>query len=102
MATQTESRNVTLVNPTGLDMDPGEFHLTPRPKDLQGKTIGLLENSKANADKVLYELGKILDSEYEFKDMLYFSKHSPGLPTKPEVISEILEKCDVLIVGVGD
>ena len=102
MAIQVEVRNMQLVNPTGLDMDPGEFYLTPRPKDLKGKTVGLLENTKANSDKVLKELGGMLNSEYEFKDVLYFSKHSAGLPTKPEVINEILEKCDVLVVGIGD
>ena len=102
MATDVRVRNLQLVNPTGLDMDPGQFRLTPRPGALAGKTLGLLENTKANSNKVLEELGRILDSEYEFRDVLYFSKHSASLPTKPDVVNEILESCDVLVVGVGD
>ena len=102
MATDVRVRNLQLVNPTGLDMDPGQFRLTARPESLAGKTLGLLENTKANSDRVLEELGNILASEYEFKGILQFSKHSASLPTKPEVINEILESCDVLVVGVGD
>ena len=102
MAIQVEVRNMHLVDPSGLEMDPGVFRLTPRPADLRGKTIGLLDNTKANADKVLKELGELLASEYEFKDVLHFSKHAASLPTKPEVIKKILERCDVLVVGVGD
>ena len=102
MATQVEVRSIQLVDPTGLDMDPGSFRLTPRPEDLRGKTLGLLENSKANSDKVLKELGGLLASEYELKEILYFSKHNASLPTKREVVEEILDKCDVLVVGVGD
>ena len=102
MATQVKVRGLQLVDPTGEDMDPGEFHLTRRPLDLRGKTLGLLENSKSNSDKVLKELGQILNQEFEFKEVLYFSKHNASLPTKPEVINEILETCDALLIGVGD
>ena len=69
---------------------------------MRGKTLGLLENSKANSDRVLKELGQILNEEFEFKEVLYFSKHNASLPTKPEVINEILETCDALVIGVGD
>ena len=102
MATQVKVRNMQLVDPTGLEMEAGEFRLTPRPADLRGKTIGLLQNTKANSDRVLRELGEVLASEFEFKDILYFNKHNASLPTKPEVVKEILERCDVLVVGVGD
>ena len=102
MATEVRVRGLQLIDPTGQDMDPGEFRLTNRPEDLRGKTLGLLENSKANSDKVLKELGEILDHEFELRDVLYFSKHNASLPTKPEVIKNILETCDILVIGVGD
>ena len=102
MATEVRVMGLQLIDPTGEDMDQGEFRLTNRPDDLRGKTLGLLENSKANSDKVLKELGGILDQEFEFRDVLYFSKHDASLPTKPEVIRSILETCDILVIGVGD
>ena len=102
MATQVKVRSLQLVDPTGEDMDPGDFHLTRRPQDLRGKKLGLLENSKSNSDRVLKELGQILNEEFEFKEVLYFSKHNASLPTKPDVIEQILETCDALVIGVGD
>ena len=102
MATEVSVRGLQLVDPTGKDMGPGEFHLARRPRDLKGSILGLLENGRPASATLLKELGAILNQEYEFKEMLYFSKENSTLPTKPELVSEILEKCDFLVVGVGD
>ncbi|HLF04878.1 MAG TPA: hypothetical protein VI855_06650, partial [Dehalococcoidia bacterium] len=70
--------------------------------DLRGKRLGLLENSKANSDKVLHQLGEILKEKYDLAEVRYFSKHNASLPTKPEVIQNILNQVDVLVTGIGD
>ena len=102
MAETVTVRNMRLVNPTGTDLWSGEFHLNDRPADLNGKTLGLLENHKANSDKVLHELGAMLQEKYDLKDVVYLSKHSASLPTKPETVQQLLDKVDVLITGIGD
>ena len=102
MADTVTVRNMRLVNPTGTDLGSGEFHLNDRPSDLNGKTLGLLENHKTNSDKVLHELGNLLKEKYDLKDVVYLSKHSASLPTKPETVQQMLDKVDVLITGVGD
>ena len=95
-------RDMRLVNPRGTDLSSGEFHLNDRPSELSGKTLGLLENHKANSDKVLQELAVILKEKYDLKDVIMLSKHSASLPTKPEVVQELMDKVDVLITGIGD
>ena len=102
MAETVTVRNMRLVNPTGTDLSSGEFHLNDRPADLNGKTLGLLENHKANSDKVLHELGNMLKEKYDLKEVVYLSKHSASLPTKPETVQQLLNKVDVLITGIGD
>ncbi len=102
MADTITVRNVRMVDPTGLELPSGEFRLNDRPRSLEGKTLGLLENSKANSDKVLNELGRILQEKYGFREVRMFSKHSASLPTKPETIEDMLNGVDVLITGVGD
>jgi hypothetical protein len=102
MAETVTVRNMRLVNPQGTELAPGVFELNARPQALAGKTLGLLENTKANADKVLYELGQILDQRHGLKEIVYLSKHNASLPSKPEVVQEALDKVDVLITGVGD
>ena len=102
MAETVTVRNMRLVNPTGTELSSSEFHLNDRPSDLNGKTLGLLENHKANSDKVLHELGNMLKAKYDLKDVVYLSKHSASLPTKPETVQQLLDKVDVLITGIGD
>ena len=102
MADTVTVRNMRLVNPTGTELSAGEFHLNDRPADLNGKTLGLLENHKANSDKVLHELGNMLKEKYQLKDVVYLSKHSASLPTKPETVQQLLNNVDVLITGIGD
>ena len=102
MAETVTVRNMRLVNPRGTDLASGEFHLNERPADLSGKTLGLLENHKANSDKVLLELAEILKQKYDIKDVVFLSKHSSSLPTKPETVQQLLDKVDVLITGIGD
>ena len=102
MADTVTVRNLRLVNPKGTDLAPGEFSLNARPMDLAGKRLGLMENSKANSDKVLRELGEILKKKHGLKDVVYLSKHNASLPTKPEVVQQALDQVDIMITGVGD
>ena len=102
MAETVTVRNMRLVSPKGVELDPGQFNLNQRPNDLNGKRLGLLENSKDNSDKLLYELGEILKQKYDFAEVKYFSKHHASLPARPEVVQSILNEVDVLITGVGD
>ena len=102
MAETVTVRNMRLVNPTGTSLSSGDFHLNERPDTLAGKTLVLLENSKANSDKVLYELGQMLKEKYDLKGIVYFNKHSASLPTKPDVVQDMVNKVDILITGIGD
>ena len=102
MAETVTVRNMRLVSPKGLDLDPGNFNLNQRPTDLSGKRLGLMENSKDNSDKLLYEIGEILKQKYDLAEVKYFSKHHASVPAKPEVIQSVLDEVDVLITGVGD
>ncbi len=102
MATEVSVRNIRLVDPTGGYMDGGEFRLARRPADLNGRTLGLLENGRPASPAILKEIGEVLGREYRLEQVLYFSKHNSALPTQREVVNAILEKCDVLVVGVGD
>jgi hypothetical protein len=102
MAETVTVRSMRLVSPKGVDLDPGEFHLNARLNSLNGKRLGLMENSKDNSDKLLYELGEILKKKYNFSEVKYYSKHHASLPTKQEVVQSILNEVDVLITGVGD
>ena len=42
--------SMKLIDPTGADPGLDSWSLAPRPADLRGKRVGLLDNSKANSD----------------------------------------------------
>ncbi len=96
------SSMVELVDPTGADPGAQSFVLAPRPADLRGKRLGLLDNSKANSDVILRKIADILDQELNFSDIFYAKKHSASLPPYPEVVADLHRHADIIITGVGD
>ena len=91
-----------LVNPKGTELPTVAFRMQDRSGGLAGKRLGLMENSKANADKLLHELGDILNARHGFAEVRYYSKHHASLPAKQDVVDAILTEVDYLITGVGD
>jgi hypothetical protein len=73
-----------------------------RPTTLQGKRVGLVENTKYNSDTLLLKIGRILEREYGVTGTLLRRKHSSGVPAHEAIITEIKNECDVVIAGVGD
>ncbi len=98
----TAESSLRLVNPKGTELPQTPFRMNDRSAGLAGKRLGLMENSKANADKLLHELGNILNERHGFSEVKYFSKHHASLPAKQDVIDSILGEVDYLITGVGD
>ena len=90
----TEATRFKLLDPT-VEAIPDHTILAPRPEDLNGKVVGLLSNSKRNADKLLHDT-------YEFKDMVFLDKGDASRLAPKEIMDELLEKCDVVITATGD
>ena len=97
-----DNRPIKIIDPTGHDKGLTDLTLSPRPSSLQGRRLGLLDNSKANAEVILKAVARILDEEYEFSEVFYIKKHSASLPPHPEVLEELHRNCDMVIAGVGD
>ena len=93
---------VILVNPTGHRMDGTESRISPRLTDLRGVRLGLLDNTKANAEMILRKIADILDDKYEFSGIYYAKKHSSNLPPKPEILADLHSNADIVIAGIGD
>ena len=101
MASQNIS-TVQLVDPTGFDPGEAPLVMAARPIDLRGGRLGLLDNSKANADAILWAIANALNDEFEFADIFYARKHSASLPPHPELLADLHRNSDFVIAGVGD
>ena len=69
---------------------------------LDGVRLGLVSNSKLNADKVLLALGDLLAERYRLKSIVHEHKLNFSLPAPDEVVNKIASQSDVVIAGVGD
>ena len=94
-------QKMVLISPVN-EANLAESTYAPRVTALDGKRVGLLDNSKNKADKLLDAVTDILDTQYGFTDVVRRRKPSASKPVAPEVIAELGEQCDLVIVGVGD
>ena len=73
----------------------------PRPIDLAGKVVGLLDNTKEQADVILETIGEDLRKRYGVADVLMRRKEFFSRPAKPELLDEMAKKVQVAIAAVG-
>jgi hypothetical protein len=91
-----------LLHPGNPPIDT-KFELAPRKyPTLDGLRLGLLGNSKLNADNVLNALGDLLGERYKLSQTVHLTKPSFSRPAPDELFDEMVENCDVVIAGVGD
>ena len=76
--------------------------LAARLDDLQGITVGLIDNHKRNADVYLEELGRLLQEEYGISRVETYRKISQSMPTPPEVLDQLAARCDAIVHAVAD
>jgi hypothetical protein len=92
-----------ILDPTGKSARrQGETTLAPRPANLRGARVGVLENPKHNSDVFMQELGRLLAQEHRAEVVMTRRKTNIAAQVADEVARELLEGCDVLVAGVGD
>ncbi len=94
-------QKMVLISPVN-EASTTESTYAPRLTALEGKRVGLLDNSKNKANQMLDAVADILDTQYGITDVVRRRKPSASKPVAPEVIVELEELCDLVIVGVGD
>lgn len=75
--------------------------LAPRLRSLEGKTIGLLDNTKHNADLLLEAVGELLVARHGVKALVYRRKTSSS-PGAGPLIPEFAQTCDAVVSAYGD
>ena len=90
-----------LVDPTTKPVI-APFNGAPRLPSLAGTRLGIIDDSKKNADVLLEELVELLRTRYEISDVKWHRKPSASRPADPAAIRELAESCDSVVVAVGD
>jgi hypothetical protein len=89
-----------LYDPTTQE-DSAAVQLAPRPDDLRGKRLVLMDNGKNNARELLEAVLGVLEPELQPADVIW-KKVPATVPASDELLDEIAKEADLVIEAVGD
>jgi hypothetical protein len=75
--------------------------LAPRPMDLAGKVVGLLDNTKEQGSLILETLGAALRERYGVARVVLRSKEHYSKPATDALIDDMAKEVQVAIAAVG-
>ncbi len=75
--------------------------LAARPMELAGKTIGILDNGKANAGVLMGAMAELLKKQYGVASVIVRKKPVAG-PASAQVIADLKKECAAVLIGSAD
>jgi len=78
-----------------------QIDLAPRPADLSGKVVGLLDNTKEQADIILQTIGDALRERYGVAKVIMRRKEHYSKPATEALIDAMANEVDVAIAALG-
>ena len=74
----------------------------PQFTDLRGKVIGLLDNSKPNADKLAERFAELLKENYGVANVITRRKLTAQQGAPKQYLDELAAQADIVLSGLGD
>jgi hypothetical protein len=74
----------------------------PRFTELRGKVVGLLDNSKPNADKLAERFAELLKEKYGVAKVISRRKLTAQQGAPREYLDELAAQADFVLSGLGD
>ena len=72
------------------------------PREWNGRTVGFLDNTKSNFDRLVTDLGALLRERYGVAAVVHRKKANASTPAPAELIDELAKQCDVVFAGSAD
>jgi len=76
--------------------------IAPRLRSLDGLRLGILDNTKWNANKLLREVRDRLQAAHPLASVSYYRKESFSRFAAPELIRRIRSENDIALTAIGD
>ena len=93
--------SITVYNPSSKPA-PEALKTAARKTSLNGKVLGIIDNSKPNSDIILKRLAEKLNDRFNVKEIVWSKKPTASLPITNDEIQKLARKCDFVLAGVGD
>jgi len=72
------------------------------PQSWNGRTVGFLDNTKHNFDRLVTDFGALLRERHGVKAVVHRRKANASTPAAAELIVELAKTCDVVFAGSAD
>jgi len=90
-----------IFDPRGI-VDAEPRPLAPRLGSLDGIRLGVLDNSKWNASKLLHKVVSLLEKDHEFAQVTRYKKESFARAAAAELVERMADECDAVVTAIGD
>lgn len=101
MLTTLDAGRQFVFDPRGR-VESADTPIAPRPAALDGLRLGILDNSKWNANKLLRGAQAALEAKLRFAATSYTVKHSFSKDADPSLIARLAADCDIVLTAIGD
>lgn len=92
---------IRVLSPVGAEARDS-FVVPALPRDLSGRTVGFLDNTKPNFDRLVGDLATLLRERYRVATVLHKKKANCSSPATPELLAELAKTCDLVFAGSAD
>jgi hypothetical protein len=92
---------IRVLSPLGIEPSD-RLSIVPLPADWTNRTVGFLDNTKPNFDRLAVGLGQLLHERHGVKAVVHRRKANCSSPAPPELIAEMAKTCDIVFAGSAD
>jgi len=97
----SETEELTVFDPRGR-VETERVAAAPRVTSLDGMRLGILDNTKWNANKLLRRTAALLGERHRFASVNYYRKESFSKAADPALIAAIAAENDLVLTAIGD
>ena len=72
------------------------------PPDLRELTVGFLDNTKHNFDRLVEGIGQVLKERFGVSRVVHSRKANASTPAPQEIIEAMAKECDLVFAGSAD
>ena len=97
------TKYIEVLDPTGINGEQG-IKASSGVGDLNGKTIGFIDNGKPNYDIFLARLMELLSQRFKFAGVVHVRKKEKdtGTALNSTDIEKLVNSCDIILNGICD
>ena len=92
---------ITVLSPVG-EPRTATMTIPPMPADLRGLTVGFLDNTKHNFDRLVTGIGDLLKARHGVARVVHLRKANAATGAAPEIIEALAKDCDLVFAGSAD